>query len=256
MKRFASSGRRSISLMRMSVEFPFSISSKTRISSGYQTSAPLRRRVDLPPARLVDGPHEAAGERELLALQDVPRGLVHPEPDHRERDVHARLRREQDLVDGVHPELLVRLPPRVVLLDEPRLVEVAAPRVGAADPLALGPPLPAAGGRLVQPEVLLDAEVPLPGLRLRLREEEHLLVVLRRAGRRGARRRRRSCRAPSAPCSRAPSSRPGCAGGRRPRGRPSRAPGRRARRRGPGRGARRARAAARRMAFTRRGAWP
>ncbi len=37
--RFASSARRSISLMRMSVEFPFSISSKMRISSGYQTSA-------------------------------------------------------------------------------------------------------------------------------------------------------------------------------------------------------------------------
>ncbi len=38
-KRFACSGRRSMSLMRMSVELPFSISSKIRISSGYQTSA-------------------------------------------------------------------------------------------------------------------------------------------------------------------------------------------------------------------------
>ena len=62
--------------------------------------------------------------------------------------------------------------------DEARLVEVAAARVGAADPLALGAPLPAADRRVVEPEVLVDAEVALPRLGARLREEEHLLVVL------------------------------------------------------------------------------
>ena len=56
------------------------------------------------------------------------------------------------------------------LVDAARLVEVAAAGVGAADALALGAPLPAAGARVVHPEVLLDAQVALPRLRLRLQE--------------------------------------------------------------------------------------
>ena len=64
-------------------------------------------------------------------------------------------------MDVVDAELLVGLERRVVLLDEARLVEVAAAGVGAADPLALGAPLPPADRGVVEPEVLVDAQVAL-----------------------------------------------------------------------------------------------
>jgi hypothetical protein len=90
-----------------------------------------------------------------------------------------RLALEQELVGGVRAQLLLALVGRIVFLRQPRLVEVGTPRVGAADALAFGAPFPLAHGRVVEPEVLVDAQVPLPRRRLRLREQDHELLVLR-----------------------------------------------------------------------------
>src|SRR6266498_1564067 len=138
--------------------------------------ARLRLRVHLLAARVVRGAHEPAGERELLPLQHVVRPLIDPEPDDGERHVDPRLHLELELVDLVRAELLRTDVRRVVLLRQLRLVQVAAPGLGAADPLTLGAALPATDPRVVEPEVLLEPEIALARLGLGLREEEELLV--------------------------------------------------------------------------------
>src|SRR5262245_52395636 len=134
---------------------------------------------DLLPLRVVRRPEQAVRQRVFLPLQHVLGRLVDPDPDHREREIDSRFALEQELVGGVRAQLLLALVGRIVFLRQPRLVEVGAARVGAADALAFGAPFPLADGRVVEPEVLVDAQVPLPRRRLRLREQDHELLVLR-----------------------------------------------------------------------------
>src|SRR5262249_55706237 len=137
----------------------------------------LRLAVLLLPARVVHRSHQSAAESELLSLEDVGRLVVYPELHDGKRDVHAVFYLQRELVHAIRPELVISFIAGVVLLREPRLVEVGAARIGAGDPLALGPPLPLAHIRIVGPKILVQSQVALALLALRLGEQDHQLLV-------------------------------------------------------------------------------
>src|SRR5262245_39637131 len=89
--------------------------------------AVLRLAVHLLPLRIVGCAQQPPGQRVLLPLEHVLALLVDPDADNREREVDARLALEQQLLRGVRAQLLLALVGGIVLLGQPRLVEVGAP---------------------------------------------------------------------------------------------------------------------------------